>query len=79
MADHNHIEELAPNMFSDLVNLTVVNLTMNKLQTFPLSTLKLSKSKYIFLTISQLNSVYRQNSRRKSGLVPSRFPKVRFS
>ena len=45
MADHNQIEELAPNMFSDLVNLTLVNLTMNQLQTFPLSTLKLSKSK----------------------------------
>ena len=47
MADYNQIEELAPNMLSDLVNLTTINLTMNQLETFPLSTLKLSKGKQI--------------------------------
>ena len=49
MADYNKIEELAPNMLSDLVNLTTINLTMNQLEKFPLSTLKLSKGKHILL------------------------------
>ena len=47
MADYNQIEELAPNMLSDVVNLTTINLTMNQLEKFPLSTLKLSKGRNI--------------------------------
>lgn len=41
-ADHNAIAELGPNMFIGLRNLTTVNLTHNRLQTFPLSALTLS-------------------------------------
>ena len=49
MADYNQIEELAPNMLSDVVNLTTINLTMNQLEKFPLSTLKLSKGRNILI------------------------------
>ena len=49
IADHNSVAELAPNMFNGLVNLTMVNLTYNRLETFPLSALTLSLGKSIFI------------------------------
>ena len=45
IADHNQIVELAPNTFSGLANLTGVDLTHNRLRTFPLSALTLTLGK----------------------------------
>lgn len=42
LADHNDIFELAANTFSDLTNLTLVNLTHNQLEKFPFSALAIS-------------------------------------
>ena len=48
-ADNNQIAELAASMFSDLANLTLVNLTHNKLEKFPLSALGLSLREYYII------------------------------
>ena len=44
-ADHNMISELAPNTFSDMANLTKINLTGNRLDKFPLNALALQLGK----------------------------------
>ena len=45
MIDHNDLVELAPYTFSNLANLSMVNLTYNKLTKFPLNALTLDTSK----------------------------------
>ena len=42
LVDNNEIAELAPNTFTDLENLTLVNLTNNKIEKFPLNALSLN-------------------------------------
>ena len=45
LIDHNDLVELAPYTFTNLANLSMVNLTNNKLTKFPLNSLTLDTSK----------------------------------
>ena len=66
LIDHNDLVELAPYTFTNLANLSMVNLTYNKLTKFPLNALTLDTSKTLSSADSQLermetNSKYRSS------------------
>ena len=64
LMDHNDLVELAPYTFANLANLSMVNLTYNKLTKFPLNALTLDTSKTHSSAVTEMepiktNSEYR--------------------
>ena len=57
LIDHNDLVELAPYTFTNLANLSMVNLTYNKLTKFPLNALTLDTSKTLSSATPQLEPI----------------------
>ena len=68
LIDHNDLVELAPYTFTNLANLSMVNLTNNKLTKFPLNALTLDTSKTLSSDKSTLDMI-KTNSKYETQLL----------